>query len=629
MAADKSCGLDGTFCAVNQPARLVLVLVCVTCTALWAGWLGKMHMAGHGSILDRAEAVTVDLRLLISGPLEPPTGVTIVAIDDATVSSEGRYPLSRDRLALLLENIHKAGARGVAIDLLLLDQTDPVADQALENALAAFPTIIAAAALFENGRQSSQPLPITTNALRPLEQFGAVTQVGLVNIVTDAGGTPRHIPLVIASANGPETTFVTRAAGLAAVEPPSFTKTGVRIAGVVQPLDLGWHLPLRPYGAGGHIPTISALTLLNGTSPNADLDGKLVVIGATATGVGDRFSTVYDPVMPGVEVLATGIANLTETTSLIRDTRIRRIDAAVAFGLAIVIVLILFFMPLTAGMAMSFAVLAIWLGLISLMFGQRYWLNAILPLTAAIPPATAAILIRQSIDRRTAKLLTVARIELSRFQAPALAQRIAKDPNFLAVPVAQRAAILFVDLSGFTGLSERLGPADTRSFLKTYHTKIVEICDQHNGVVLDFMGDGAMIGFGIPEHGPNDAENALQCAIDLARTLDVWIKASDRSADIKGLRVGAHIGDIILSRLGHDNQQQITTTGDCVNVASRLMEICKEFDAVVTTSRDLVMAAQQTVVGLPPPTEKQVPIRGRQKKIAIALWRASDLDDMV
>jgi len=586
-----------------------------------------MHMAGQGSVLDRAEAVTVDLRLLISGPLEPPTGIIIVAIDDATVSHEGQYPLGRDRLALLVDTIRKAGARGLAMDLLLLDKTDPAADQVLETALAAFPTVIAGAALFEGGRQSNQPLPLATGTLRPLARFGAVAQVGLVNIVTDAGGTPRHMPLVITSPNGPEPTFAMRAAGLGAVEPPSLTKNGVRMAGVVLPLDLGWHLPLRPYGAGGHIPTISALTLLRGNTQNANLHRKLVIIGATATGVGDRFNTVYDPILPGVEVLATGIANLTETTALIRDTRIRRIDAAVVLGLAIIIVLILFYLPLTLGMALSFALLASWLGLISLMFSQRYWFNAVLPLAAVLPPAAVTTLIRQSIDRRHAKILTIARTELSRFQAPALAQMIAKNPAFLNVPMAQKAAILFVDLSGFTGLSERLGPTDTRSFLKSYHTKIVEICDRHHGVVLDFMGDGAMIGFGIPEQGPKDAANALRAAIDLARTLNVWIQASDVSADITGARVGAHIGPVILSRLGHDNQQQISATGDCVNVASRLMDVCKDFDAVVTASVELVKATEGSAGHQPPSDQKQVPIRGRKQVISVALWRAPDLND--
>lgn len=623
MAARKSCNTAGTIRSVTPTVRLILAIACLAGAALWAGWLGKMHMAGQGSILDRAEAVSVDLRLLVSGPLPPPTGVVIVAIDDATVRHEGQYPLDRMRLATLINRIAKAGARGVAVDLLLLNKGHAAADQALEQALGSVPSVIAGAALFESQHQSRQPLPIATGVMRPLPRFGAVAQVGFVNIVTDAGGTPRHMPLVIAAPTGPEPTFALRAAGLAAKTPPSFTKNGVRIAGEVLPLDLGWHLALRPYGAAGRIPTISALTLLDNNA--VDLEGKLVVISATATGIGDRFSTVFDPILPGVEVLATGLANLTQASALIRDQAIRRLDAGVAVGLAVIIVLITFLLPLTIGMTLSFAGLAIWLGLVGWLFGHGYWLSAVLPLAACLPPAVVAVLIRQSIDRRHAKTLDIARAELSRFQAPALAQIIAKDPSFLAVPLEQQSAILFIDLSGFTGLSERLGPAATRAFLKGYHSKIVEVCSSHGGVVLDFMGDGAMVGFGIPTPDSSDAQNALAAAFDLAIALNVWIKDTDAATDISGLRIGAHYGPVILSRLGHDSQQQIAATGDCVNVASRLMDIGKDFDALITASTALLTASADASIHPPPFGEKQVAIRGRTQGITVALWRVQDL----
>lgn len=625
MATRKSCGAAGTICSVTHSVRRVLAAGCLACAALWASWLGSMHMAGHGSLLDRAEAVSVDLRLLVSGPLPPPAGVVIVAIDDATVNSEGQYPLNRARLAELINHIRKAGARGLAVDLLLLNESNPDADQDLEAALAAMPSVIAAAGLFDHQNQNSQPLPVATDVLRPLKRFGDVAQVGLVNIATDAGGTPRHVPLIVATPSGPEPTLALRAAGLSVDEAPSFTKNGVRIAGKIQPLDLGWHLPLRPYGSGEHIATISALTLLNNNVREVDLQGKLVVIGATAVGVGDRFSTAYDPIMPGVEVLATAIANLTETTALIRDKSIRRIDTIVALGLSIVIVSVLFLLPLTVGTALSIVLLASWLFLVGLLFSYSYWLSAVLPLAACLPPAVLTILIRQSIDRRHTKSLAIAGAELSRFQAPALAQIIAKDPSFLSVPLEQQAAILFIDLSGFTGLGERLGPADTRTFLKDYHTKIVEVCSKHSGVVLDFMGDGAMVGFGIPQPGPKDAQNALTAAFDLAQALNIWIKGSDASADISGLRIGVHYGPVILSRLGHDSQQQIAATGDCVNVASRLMDVGKDFEALITVSIALLEASGNTVKLSAPFTKQHVELRGRQQGIAVALWRAADL----
>lgn len=164
MADRKGHGTAGAIRSVKPAVRLILALACLVATAVWAGWLGMMHMAGQGSVLDRAEAVTVDLRLLVSGPLPPPTGV---AIDDATVSNEGQYPLDRMRLATLINRTTNAGARGVAVDLLLLNKSTASADQALGNALGSVPSVIAGAALFGGQHQSRQPLPIATGVMGP------------------------------------------------------------------------------------------------------------------------------------------------------------------------------------------------------------------------------------------------------------------------------------------------------------------------------------------------------------------------------------------------------------------------------------------------------------------------------
>ncbi len=59
-----------------------------------------------------------------------------------------------------------------------------------------------------------------------------------------------------------------------------------------------------------------------------------MVIGATALGGSDTFATAFDPVMPGVELLATGIAHLTAGDGLVRDARVRRLDGVAAGILA-------------------------------------------------------------------------------------------------------------------------------------------------------------------------------------------------------------------------------------------------------------------------------------------------------
>ena len=76
-------------------------------------------------------------------------------------------------------------------------------------------------------------------------------------------------------------------------------------------------------------------------------------------------------------------------------------------------------------------------------------------MTAAVPPAIAFGASQIWLDRRRAQRFAGENELLQRFQAPALRDWLARDPNFLAEPVRQEAAIVFIDLSGFTGLSAR------------------------------------------------------------------------------------------------------------------------------------------------------------------------------
>ena len=98
---------------------------------------------------------------------------------------------------------------------------------------------------------------------------------------------------------------------------------------------------------------------------------------------------------------------------------------------------------------------------------------------------------------------------LRRFQAPGLLALLDKDPQLLMKPVRQQAAIVFVDLSGFTGLTEALGPAWTRDVLVGLHELIERAATAHRGFVVSYMGDGAMMVFGLPAPQPGDAANAL------------------------------------------------------------------------------------------------------------------------
>jgi adenylate cyclase len=225
--------------------------------------------------------------------------------------------------------------------------------------------------------------------------------------------------------------------------------------------------------------------------------------------------------------------------------------------------------------------------------------------------------------------MRVQREAFRRFQSPAIAGTLARNPRFLLEPVQQNAAILFVDLSGFTGLSERLGPQRTRNFLKEFHSIIEEEALRYSGYVESFMGDGAMLVFGLPAPRPDDAQRAIEAALSLGRALKAWMaELTLPDGYLLGMRIGVHYGAVVLSRLGADTHQHITATGDVVNVASRLLEIGKRMEAEMVFSGDVVAAGgssdEDMLRSFTGPQEVQ--IRGRTQPLSVWIGKL-ELDD--
>lgn len=598
-----------------------IIVIALLLAGVWSAWLGYLHLEGRASFLDRTEMLTHDLRTSLTPTPLPPENVVIVAIDDATVLPAGGYPITRNILAQIVTAIKNAGARGVAIDLLFLDATNDADDLQLAKAMQSLPTVIAGAASFDKTMQYDGRIPRAQKLLLPRPEFRAAVSIGLANISTDTGGIPRHVPMVFSTPSGPFPSFSMQAAGLGMVPSPSLGTDVLNIAGGTQALDLGWHLALRFYGPDGTIPTVSANDLLQGRVISDQFNDKIVVLGATAIGVGDQYSTPYDAVFLGVEVQATAIANLLGKQGFVRNNTVRKWDVATMFALALAGVILIAFLPLVQGVVSFLALVFFWFATVTFLFDLGYWMAVALPLAGSIPMVFLLGLVRQIHDRKQAQFQETAHAELGRFHAPNIAARIANDPDFLSTPEQQDAAIIFVDLSGFTGASESLGNVGTRQMLKEFHTLVVDQSTRFDGTVLDFMGDGAMIGFGIAKPTPKDCENALRAGMSLIKATNNWIAKAPFGQALAGVRVGAHFGPIVLSRLGHDTQQQIAATGDCVNVASRLMDVGKENGAALTVSVLLLEKAGDSKNTLPAHSmEKTVEIRGRREAITVALW---------
>ena len=250
-----------------------------------------------------------------------PADVVIVAIDDASIESIGRWPWRRAVHATLLERLRAMGARIVALDILMTeaDQDDALLASAMRQGL---PTVLPLMVRFpQNSGYIREELPVP-----PLAKSAAA--IGHVNVDVDPDGMVRSLFLE-EGLGSPDRPYL----AAALLEHLSGGTTRQR-CGANHP-DLK-HAPLDvwvrdcqiliPYsGPPGHFTQVSYADVLTGRVSDSAIRGKIVLVGATAQGVGDAWSTPVSGgalAMPGVEVMA-NVLQAQRDRTLVRKVRLR------------------------------------------------------------------------------------------------------------------------------------------------------------------------------------------------------------------------------------------------------------------------------------------------------------------
>jgi adenylate cyclase len=587
--------------ATEQPGPSRLLTGGFLAVALLVGAaLGALEINGVASPLDRVENVTLDWRFLLAGARPAPPGVVIVAIDDEALSEAGGDAPTREMMARIVRALAASHPRSIAIDVAFLNSRDAEADAELASALKASPAVVAAIGVFdpvdapgeaaEPGDLALAPKP--SSVLWPIEAIRDAAQVGLANVSTDSSGVPRYIPMIYQTPDGVVPSFALAAASQALEAQPVLGPDRIEIAGRLRELDLGYHMPVRFYGPAGSFRRISAARVLRGDLDPEALRDKVVVVGVTAAGATDTFATPFDRVAPGAEVFATAIGNLLAGDGLARTPSTRRVDAVAAVALPVVMIALMAMRRVATGLTLASLVFILWLGGVFLAFVNGYWLSIAAPLASAVPLTVGFAAARSLVERRAGTKIAAERSTLAKFQSPLLLDHLLREPDFLEKPVRQDVAVMFLDLSGSTGVAEALGPERSRDLLGAMQTLVEGEVTAHGGVVITYMGDGVLAVFGLPKPRSDDAARALDTVEALRASMTAWLANLPPAArDHLDFRIGLHFGPAILSRLGSPTQQQITATGDTVNVASRLLEVAKQQHCRIVVTEDLFQAA--------------------------------------
>jgi class 3 adenylate cyclase/tetratricopeptide (TPR) repeat protein/ribosomal protein L40E len=137
----------------------------------------------------------------------------------------------------------------------------------------------------------------------------------------------------------------------------------------------------------------------------------------------------------------------------------------------------------------------------------------------------------------------------------------------------KQVSVLFVDVSGFTSLSERLDPEDVHGLMNRAFELMLGEVHRYEGTVNQFLGDGIMALFGAPIAHEDHAQRAVHAALGIQKAVQAYKEELEHHRGINfHVRQGINTGLVVVGSIGSDLRMDYTAVGDTTNVAARLQQ---------------------------------------------------------
>lgn len=178
------------------------------------------------------------------------------------------------------------------------------------------------------------------------------------------------------------------------------------------------------------------------------------------------------------------------------------------------------------------------------------------------------------------------RSTFSKYVSPAIVDELLADPDKLKLGGRrQRMTAFFSDVRGFTTISEKLTPEQLSDVLNKYLSPMTEIVFKNDGTLDKYMGDAIMAFFGAPIAFDDHALRACRCALqNLAKLKEVQAEFERDGLPRIDIGIGLNTGPMSVGNMGSNIVQNYTIMGDSVNLASRLEGITKEYGVRIVIS---------------------------------------------
>jgi adenylate cyclase len=558
--------------------------------------------------------------------------VTIIDIDEQSLTEIGQWPWPRTTIAKLVQNTMQMGAAVIAFDIVFaepdrlslpniaktafgLDKAtrEKLAKSRSNDAILASVIKRSRVVLGQAGRQvkvegqENRPpvkktvavlkskgaldpksylpgFPYMTRNLPILEEAakGPTGGYGMFNAIPDRDGIIRNVPaffvhdkVIYPSLAAEMMRVVTGKRNIVVkADQAGIQKVGIHKALTVETDQFGRIWPY--FSLSDPTKYISAVEVLNGTADPKMMKGKLTIVGTSAVGLKDIRSVPTDPVIPGVEVHAQIVE------AAFNKAYLKRPGYFLAGELAFIIV---------AGILMI--VLVPWVG--------AKWTALLLVVVAGGAGGTSWYMFTEQLHLLDASysIITVfiiystltytgyakeeaqrrqTRDAFSKYLSPDMVSRVAENPDELQLGGDQRdMTLLFCDVRGFTTISEQFDAVGLTALINKLLTPLTNVILERHGTIDKYMGDCIMAFWNAPLDDDDQEYNGCSSALamlaemgPLNDRLEIEAKEEGRKHIPLKVGLGLNTGPCVVGNMGSDMRFDYSVLGDAVNLAARL-----------------------------------------------------------
>jgi adenylate cyclase len=367
----------------------------------------------------------------------------------------------------------------------------------------------------------------------------------------------------------------------------------------IRKIELGTKTTVFPDGRGqllinyqgpwGTFPHHSIVDVLQKNFTPGTFRGKLVLIGATATGIGDLRATPFGGTnFPGVEIHANVIDNILNARFVKRDAKQALVDVLLIFAFGIPLGI---WMALVSPRWMWFGA-GLLLPLVAVdyaAFLRGWWLNFTLPAFTLSANVLLVSIYRSLFEEKEKRRV---RGFFEQYLSPEVIRRQLVDPR-LVEPKKTQITVMFSDIRGFTTISEKLDAQDLALFLNQYLSDMSNLVFDHQGTLDKFIGDAVMAFWGAPFEEPGHAAKACRATLEMMEYVrkmqEKWEAEGKPRLDIG---IGLNTGLASVGEMGSTRRKAYTALGDAVNLSSRLEGLNKDYGTHILVNETTYAAAK-------------------------------------